>query len=283
MYRRKDTLVNYKKAIKDKFKAEQKGIYASFLLNPSRALLRDLCVQRLKNNPSKDDLKTFSLFFGFEFEVTSLNKLKVQTDKFRPIETFLKGETDLSNKEGINLAAILVDYEPRPYLKFEKSNIEVEPDDLNETEEIKPDKDKIDTTDLIDKPSIGLKKKIGIGVLSVLTLFSVGYTTKEFVFPTKECMQWQKDHYELVDCDIKGLMSFSETIPIDAHQLQLKKIKVDTNTVFFRGNEAVVFYCKVNKEVEFFNQLGKHPETGKALKEVTPYIINRYVKKASKN
>ncbi|MFC4739028.1 hypothetical protein ACFO3U_03385 [Flavobacterium ponti] len=278
MYRRKDTLVNYKKAIKDKFKAEQKGIYASFLLNPSRALLRDLCVQRLKNNPSKEDLKTFSLFFGFEFEVTSLNKLKVQTDKFRPIETFLKGETDLSNKEGINLAAILVDYEPRPYLKFEKSNIEVEPDDLNETEEIKPDKDKIDTTDLIDKPNIGLKKKIGIGVLSVLTLFSVGYTTKEIVFPTKECMQWQKDHYELVDCDIKGLMSFSETIPIDAHQLQLKKIKVDTNTIFFRGNEPVIFYCKVNGELQYFNQLGNHPETGKALKPISHYIINKYIK-----
>lgn len=278
MYRRKDTLVNYKKAIKDKFKAEQKGIYASFLLNPSRALLRDLCVQRLKNNPSKEDLKTFSLFFGFEFEVTSLNKLKVQTDKFRPIETFLKGETDLSNKEGINLAAILVDYEPRPYLKFEKSNIEVEPDDLNETEEIKPDKDKIDTTDKIDKPNIGLKKKIGIGVLSVLTLFSVGYTTKEIVFPTKECMQWQKDHYELVDCDIKGLMSFSETIPIDAHQLQLKKIKVDTNTVFFRGNEPVVFYYKVNGELQYFNQLGNHPETGKALKPISHYIINKYIK-----
>jgi len=72
MYRQKDTLLDYKKAIKDKFKTEQEGDFASFLLNPSRALLRALCVQRLKNNPSKEDLMTFTLFFGFEFELISL-------------------------------------------------------------------------------------------------------------------------------------------------------------------------------------------------------------------
>ena len=115
-------------------KLKKNGDYASFLLNPSRALLRDLCVQRLKNNSSKDDLKTFALFFGFEFEVTSLNRLKAQTDKFRPIETFLKGETDLSNKEGINLAAILVDYQPRPYLKFERFDVEIDKDNIYESE-----------------------------------------------------------------------------------------------------------------------------------------------------
>ncbi|CAM3677528.1 hypothetical protein FLGE108171_10155 [Flavobacterium gelidilacus] len=275
MYRKKDSLLNYKEGVKQKFKVERKGEFASFLLNPSRALLRDLCIQRMKNNSSKEDLKTFALFFGFEFEHVALNKLKANTDKFRPIETFLKGETDLSSTEGINLAAILVDYQPRPYLKFNKSDLETDSIDFNENEIIVLEKE---TINLVNKSNSSLKKKIGIAILSAVGLFSVGYTAKEIVSPTKQCMQWQVDHYEQVDCDVKGIVSFNYVVPIDEHQFKLKKIEVDSNFIFFKGKKPIVFYCKVNGKPEFFNQLGKHPETEQVLKEVTPYIIDKYVK-----
>lgn len=277
MHRKKDTLLNYKKEIRKKFEVEQKGDFASFLLNPSRALLRDLCVQRLKNNASKEDLKTFSIFFGFEFEPTSLNKLKANTDKFRPIENFLKEETDLSQIEGINLAAILVDYQPRPYLKYDKSDIEF--DEKLSKESQSATENSVVKISLSKIQKSNLKKKIGIGVLAVLGIFSVGYTSKNLIFPTKQCMQWQINQYENVDCDIKGIVNFNEVIPVDEHQLNLKKIEVDSNTVFFKGKKVMVFYCKVNDKPEYFNQIGTHPETGQVLKEVTPYIINKYVKK----
>ena len=277
MHRKKDTLLNYKKEIRKKFEVEQKGDFASFLLNPSRALLRDLCVQRLKNNASKEDLKTFSIFFGFEFEPTSLNKLKANTDKFRPIENFLKEETDLSQIEGINLAAILVDYQPRPYLKYDKSDIEF--DEKLSKESQSATENSVVKISLSKIQKSNLKKKIGIGVLAVLGIFSVGYTSKNLIFPTKQCMQWQINQYENVDCDIKGIVNFNEVIPVDEHQLNLKKIEVDSNTVFFKGKIVMVFYCKVNDKPEYFNQIGTHPETGQVLKEVTPYIINKYVKK----
>lgn len=277
MHRKKDTLLNYKKEIRKKFEVEQKGDFASFLLNPSRALLRELCVQRLKNNTSKEDLKTFSIFFGFEFEPTSLNKLKANTDKFRPIENFLKEETDLSQIEGINLAAILVDYQPRPYLKYDKSDIEF--DEKLSKESQSATENSVVKISLSKIQKSNLKKKIGIGVLAVLGIFSVGYTSKNLIFPTKQCMQWQINQYENVDCDIKGIVNFNEVIPVDEHQLNLKKIEVDSNTVFFKGKKVMVFYCKVNDKPEYFNQIGTHPETGQVLKEVTPYIINKYVKK----
>jgi hypothetical protein len=44
-----------------------------------------------------------------------VNKMKDVTDKFRPIETFFKGETVLSDIEALNMAAILVDFESRPF------------------------------------------------------------------------------------------------------------------------------------------------------------------------
>ena len=276
MYRKKDSLLNYKEGVRQKFEVERKGEFASFLLIPSRAMLRKLCVERLKNSTSKDDLKTFALFFGFEFELGNMNKLKSETDRFRPVENFLKGETDLSEIEGINLAAILVDYQPRPYLKFTKSDLEIDfNENENENEEIELDKEKIN---LVNKSISSLKKKIGIGVLFAIALFSVGYTAKEMVLPTKECMQWQVDHFEEVDCDVKGIVSFNYVVPIDEYQFKLKKIEVDSNFIFFKGKKPVVFYCKVNGKPEFFNQLGKHPETEQVLKEVTPYIIDKYVK-----
>lgn len=275
MYRKKDSLLSYKAAIRQKFEAEKKGDFASFLLNPSRALLRDLCVQRFKNNPSKEDLKTFSIFFQFEFDPTTLNKLKAQTDKFRPIETFLKGETDLSPIEGINLAAILVDYQPRPYLKFDKSDLEIDVISITTNEVIDLEKEKANSEII---PRSTLKKKIGIAILSAVGLFSVGYTAKEIVLPTRECMQWQVDHYEEVDCTVKGIVSYNSAMPIDQHQFKLKKIEVDSNFIFFKGKKPVVFYCKVNGKPEFFNQLGTHPETEQVLKPISLHIINKYVK-----
>lgn len=276
MYRKKDTLLDYKSAIRQKFEVEKRGDFASFLLNPSRALLRQLCVQRFKNNPSKEDLKTFALFFGFEFEPTALQKLKAQTDKLRPIETFLKGETDLSLVEGINLAAILVDFQPRPYLKFGKINTDFEENSTvvicDEIDESKKSAEK--KKDIF----LNFKNKIGKGVVLVFGLFSVGYTVKEIGFPTKKCMQWQENQYKEIACDTKGIVNFSAIIPIEEHQFELKKIHVDSATIFFKGTKPLVFYCKVNGKLEFFNQLGTHPETGQVLKPISTYIINKYVK-----
>ena len=110
----------YKKAVKLRYEEEKNGNYSSFLLQPSRANLRKLCVERLKENPSLDDLNSFKIFIGFEFKPENRNKLKEETDRFRTIENFLKGSSDSNDVEVINLAAILVDFTPRPFLKFVK-------------------------------------------------------------------------------------------------------------------------------------------------------------------
>jgi hypothetical protein len=84
----KNTLEDYKAAVKLKYECEKIGSYSSFLLNPSRAKLRKLCGELFMNNASTDDLKSFSAFFQFDFSLNCSNRLKDQTDKLRPIETF---------------------------------------------------------------------------------------------------------------------------------------------------------------------------------------------------
>lgn len=116
-----NTLEKYKKAIRAKYEIEKEGEYFDYLYSPSRGKLRDFCWLIFENNTTQDDLNVFRNLFSLDFDHTKKNKFKEQRDKFRPIETFFKGETDPSNIDAINLAAIMVDFQPRPFKKFNAS------------------------------------------------------------------------------------------------------------------------------------------------------------------
>lgn len=270
----------YKKAVKLRYEEEKNGYYSSFLLQPSRANLRKLSVEKLKENPSPDDLNSFKIFIGFEFKPENRNKLKDETDRFRTIENFLKGSSDSTDVEVINLAAILVDYTPRPFLKFVKGHKGEEVGtrvNVVENEEINT----LKTTLLLPKKKSSPKKKLVMGLLGFTALFSIGYTAKDLVLPAKDCMQWQSDHYEMVDCQNKvdGLYSSAPIIPTYEKAIELKRIIVSDTTTFFEGGKAKIWYCKVDGVPEFFDSPGFHPITGKGLRPVTDYIIEKYVKK----
>lgn len=268
----------YKKAIRQHYEKEKEGNYSSFLWQPSRANLRKLCVERFKENPSVDDLNTFRMFMGFEFTHEHKNRLKDETDRFRNIENFLKGTTDTSDRELVNLTAILVDFNPRPFLKFKKLTIEKNGDSSEYFEDDKP-KTPNPRPDINKKSN--LKKKLIFGLLGFIGLFSIGYTAKSLVLPQKECMQWQEDRYVEVDCqsETSNFYSSSSVIPYDESTSKLKKLTVTDTTTFFNGDKAIIWYSKVNGYPEFFNGPGFHPATGKGLRPVTDYIIDKYVKK----
>lgn len=286
MVAKQDALEAYKEAIRLKYELEKTKSYSSFLVVPSRAKLRQLCVERLKNNAPIDDLKSFNLFFGFEFGMSTINKLQTQTDKFRPIETFLKRETDLTDIEGINIAAVLVDFNPRPFNKFIKVDFKLSNEEVFTIKDIDHSVNDFSELDNPKKVSFvqpkksGWNKKIGIGVLSLIGIFSVGYTTKDLFIAKKECMQWQENHYELVDCNCKsqGFGAVNEIKPIVENEVGLQKIVPNEATVFFKNGKAVVWYCKTNDGIECFTSHGTHPETGKALRPITIYIIKKYLK-----
>jgi hypothetical protein len=279
-----DSLEAYKKAIRAKFEKEKTKEYSSFLLVPSRAKLRQLCIERFKNNDSSDDLKSFEIFFGFPFESGNKNRLQAATDKFRPIETFLKGETDLADIEGINLAAILVDFYPRPFKKFAKLNSDDWVEEGKETSVTtsksinlvkKEDKPVFVKDDVVVVSKGNLKQKVGIGSLVVLGLFGA----KSLFLQEKECMEWKEDHYELVDCKGEQVEFASVKIikPYNEMEFSRKEITVCDTTKFFNGDKPIVWYSKKNNEIQFFNMDGENPENGAELRKVTQYIIEKYV------
>ena len=283
-------LEEYKKAIRAKYEEEKTEIYSSFLLNPSRAQLRKLCVERFKENLNNDDLMSFKLFFGFEFASDNLNKLKTQTDKFRPIETFLKGETDLTDLEGLNIAAILVNFNLRPFNKFNKSDFSISEENLKEDlETIVPRHKEFKINSFSAAANAGtsskkpnnnlIRKKAGIATLILTGLFSVGYTTKNIFFTEKDCMQWNENHYERVDCKSENIILTNncKPEPYNKEEFARKKLKVCDTTTFFKADKPIVWYCKKNNKVCFFNMDGKNPENGAELKQITQHMIDKYV------
>lgn len=123
MLMQKITFDDYKKAIVAKFEIEKDGVYFNFLSPPSQANLRKLCWEIFKSNTNVDDLRTFHSFFEFEFDPERYNHFKDYTDRFRPVGSFLKGETEPTNRFAVELAAILVDFQPRPYKRFKEKGI----------------------------------------------------------------------------------------------------------------------------------------------------------------
>lgn len=289
----KNSLEEYKEAVKGKYEIEKTGTYSSFLLNPSRARLRNLCALLFLKNNRSDDLKSFSVFFQFDYVPNASNKLKQQTDKFRPIETFFKGETDLADVEAVNLAAILVDFHPRPFVKFSRHRHFVNQDDLNKRKEsdapyafgqvasIKDNRGS--AVESIYAETLLQREKAGFFQSKLLLPFMIGLILiggfGYMLVPKKECMQWQNDHYEAVVCEnkTKGFLELYSTMPVNKELLHFKKIQVCDTTLFFRNNTPMVWYSKNDKKLEFFNGSGFHPENGKPLKPITQYMIDKYV------
>ena len=287
----KNTLEDYKAAIKLKYEIEKMGSHSSFLLNPSRAKLRKLCAELFKNDAKADDLKSFSAFFQFDFIPNCSNKLKDQTDRFRPIETFFKGETDLTDIEAVNIAAILVDFNPRPYLKFSKTESKKKELSLVDSP-VGPKftgEDKIAINDNMENDGIIQKSffvnnkmrflqtpQIIPAMLLILILSGFAY----WFLQKKTCMQWQKDHYEAVVCETEevGIVNLYSKLPMNENMLTLKKIEVSDTTTFFKHNKPILWYCKNGDHLDFFNGPGFHPENEKILKPITQYMIDKYVK-----
>jgi hypothetical protein len=279
-----EVLEAYKKNVREKFEEEKTKEYSSFLVVPSRARLRQLCIERFKNNDNSDDLKTFEIFLGFTLESGIKNKMQAATDKFRPIENFLKGESDLTDIEGINMAAILVDFHPRPFKKFSKLNSFKVVAECNEKNELstkvdaltKKEEQPVFVKDKIVTASIrNIPKKVGLGTLVVLGVFGA----KSAFLKEKQCMEWKQDHYEMVNCKTEeiGFVNTKIIKPYNKIEFDRKELKVCDTTTFYKGDKPIIWYSKKNNVVHFFNMDGANPENDAELKRVSQYIIDKYV------
>jgi hypothetical protein len=280
------TFKEYKQAIKEHYIFAKASDVSGILANPSPAQLRTFSQLLCDKGLNKREEEIFRLFFEAK-EGEDLKKAidRNSIDKFKPIISFLKGEKDSDNSIRVELAAIIVGFDKRPYVEFSKvlshenvlnkkelislqvSHIE------NKTEKSNSEKRK-------DFFFLFTSNKFAL-IFMILTALVSGFLASKFIFNEEQCMQWKNNQYEIVDCKTanKNSVEASEIIPLDKNLLDFKKVEVDSNTLFFKNSKAVLWYSKVNNQPEFFNSVGNgfHPETKKALKPVSLYIINKYV------
>lgn len=336
------TFEDYKKAIKAKYEKEIEGEHSYNLSSPTTANLRKLCVKRFKSNNNKDDLSAFESFFDIPFDKDKKNLFgDDEMNKLEAVKRFFLGRTENPAEDTIQLAAILVDLQPRPFNKFRIQN---DPDDLEFINDLRntnfPSKgaasddltDEVKNENVIDpkieepeenqseesepiqdeesEPAFATEKtesfknqgSASTQVVSPISTFvNIGKEPPNKIWwysgiiavlvglcfiiylalQKKDCMQWSGDHYEEVSCDLKmeGIGTFNAPEPYDERIIDLRRIKVCDTTTFFKNEKAVVWYAKVGDSVEFFNTHGMHPENGRALRPITPYIIHKYVVK----
>ncbi|NAS31996.1 hypothetical protein GTQ40_13505 [Flavobacteriaceae bacterium R38] len=129
-------------------------------------------------------------------------------------------------------------------------------------------------------------------ILGILSFFILGvqFFSKKQDFPLESstCMAWVKDHYEEVSCNLQfHPISGMQIVPYDIKLItNFRKIEVTILTTFFSeetGKPLIWYYKNRDSEIEYFTAPGFHPVTGKTLKAITEYIIEKYVPKYPPN
>lgn len=274
------TFKEYKKAIREHYEIIKAERFSGSLNNPSPAQIRAICFAICDKGLSKIDEETFKFFFETK-ENEPLKKAieNFNIDKFRPIIKFLKKGSDTENSVRVEMAAIIVGFEIRPYSKY--LNADSVEKDGREVSIVEDEENKILANAQLNntEKSEKIKKKILIGVIGFVIFSLIVYSLNNIIDREKQCMIWEKNHYERIDCQSKNL-GFTHGIvkPYNEVEFELKKISVCDTTTFFKNGKAIVWYSKKDGKVDFFNKDGINPENGAELKRVTQHMIDKYVK-----
>ncbi len=118
-----------------------------------------------------------------------------------------------------------------------------------------------------------VKILITILALGIIAILIYSYSNRQ------RWMVWQEDHYEEVDFDA-GTYGLKRLKLLNEDKLTaFRKVEVTCDTIFFNDDNSVRYWYGKNRkrELEFFTDVGLHPETGKTLKSITPYMIKKWI------
>jgi hypothetical protein len=197
------------------------------------------------------------------------------------------------------MAAILKDFQPRPFRKFKAKAMSQEEKITVYDAEVLSKNEVEKKAEILEQPEIPVfaktptkKRKITISK-SKFNMFRIAAITAVvcligviiyLALPQKECMQWSGDHYELVSCDLKteGSLAGNPVELLDESLVHLKKVDIyDTTVCFDKYGRAMIWYARTADGIDFFNGHGRHPENNIALKPVTKDIFKKYAHKSS--
>lgn len=237
-------------------------------------------VRYMRGGPSPTSLTTIELFaILVDFQP-------------RPIQKFNRigirqAESD-NESEKVDIPQI-PDYNNGGEKEKEKENIATfNSDRKNEDEEASVEETSIIVDPTEDKPVPGdttspqppPRNYVKMVFVFLLVAIGGGYLAKSDLLKEKGCMIWRQDHYEKVACDYELDPSGGEKIePVNEQLLKYqRKVKITDTTRFINPDGTKRFFYGKNAEqqMEYFTLPGRHPETGKLLKELSDYMMKKH-------
>ncbi len=100
-----------------------------------------------------------------------------------------------------------------------------------------------------------------------------------FLSNRQRWMEWDTNRYKEVGFDTQKLQEGVLKIYSEERIENFRKVSLTCDSVFFNQDGSPRFWYGKNnqKQLEFYTELGKHPETGKALKPLSRYMIDKYL------
>ena len=281
-----NTLESYKAVIKSLYQKAVSEDITELMTTP--AGMRNLCVSLCNHGLTVNDERILRSFFEIKDTEDLLRGItNGNIALFKPIRSFLKGENNTDNLIRIELSALLVGYHSRPFAKYAKQPelIEIAVLDGVESSSLVEEHRMVNNSVEVKRKALTVLKNnyqfsfnlgwiIGVGLLLVV----LGSFVLVKVFANKQCMQWSGNHYEVVDCQTEqlGLVQANQIIPVDESALKLQKLDSKQKIVFFKNEIPLVWYSKNKGVIELYDRQGFHPLTGKPLKPITNYMIEKY-------
>ena len=282
------TSKSYQRAVLACYKKHKGGEMSNYLANPTRKKIREACLWLLDRRKENGDESILNQFFQFKVGEERRNHIRglksEKADKFMPVINFLKGNTQDTGYENLELISWLIDFKPRPLQAYLQS----------EKEPCCPSDEKIIAGETSPKPPSGhlpvrtwpqwIKGGLGVMLLCILIIFGQKQWNKgvQGTQPSNSnCMTWVDVSYVQVSChSLPNSEKPNQVIPLDPLLLKnFKKVEVNAAYNFFTedGKPLVWYYKNKQNEIEYYTAPGLHPITGKTLDEITEYIIDKYV------
>jgi len=278
-------------------KMKDNGKLHAILPQATTTRLRRACLKVYDDRYTPKDADILSMFFKKDkMECDDFGKVIYDSDAddFKALRNHIKGETGKTKEENTDLLAWLIDLEPRPrsayYLSSDKT-IKIGGIPINElflppVPPIPPGPQKppippIHTEDPVYIPRFSPRYII----LSCIILLFIGSTsfvawensptTVRMPNPDENCMYWDEDHYEPINCE--RTIANAAIVPLNLNSLKKqRKINLpDTLTSYSLGK---VWYKGYGDKHEYFTAAGVYPpDTVRVLKKLSLGILRDHI------
>lgn len=234
------------------------------------------------------------------------------TDRFRPLDNYLKENTEKTDNTNLELLAWLINFQHRPYiydknfqlsdeeLDFIKNNDGKQPEsvigkiDLQKDEEAREAFGEMETEKVSvpiemelepplitnsknDKAKKRSKRAIMIILIFIICTGAIYVIWQQKKIANNVCVYWANDHYEQVSCNEnpKGRI----IIPMDPGKVKSFRRITREDTITARS-VGRLYYIKDSNTFKYYTEPGNYPEDlNRTLKVLSQYVFEKHLRK----